>query len=48
MARIDAPHCSGPTVPASFNRTDLTQPDTLSPVRALMNMTDDHPSSVCA
>jgi hypothetical protein len=38
-------HHRGPTVPVAFNRTDLTQPDTLSPVLGFKYITDDQPSA---
>jgi hypothetical protein len=42
------PHCCGPTVPVCFNRADLTQPETVFPVRGFMYITCDQPSSVSA
>jgi hypothetical protein len=41
-------HCLGPTVPVSFNRDDLTQPDTVLPVLGFENITDDQPVFDCA
>ncbi len=44
----ELPYCLGPTVPVSFNRDELTQPETVLPVFGFEYITDDQPSFDCA